>query len=232
MAKKSAASKGYRKVQKKKPFLTKKEIIALIIIVIVIIIGAAVIDYLPKVGTISASKIKSGDIISVANSDVKKRYKQVGTIGELEGYTMEASTSPDSPTGGYRFVPEDEDSSIEYVRVGGAVWDAERMIATNMSSIGADTTSDHTEEAIETTLCGNRAFISSSRYIDDSEETSGEEESVYSQFIYTYTDSIDGYSIALTCTLRGDDESIYVADEDLAEFVAQFEGAFIPAVEE
>lgn len=231
MAKKSAASKGYRKVKKAKPFLTKKEIIALAVIVVVVIIAAIVINQLPNIGTISARKIQSGDIISIASSEVRNRYKKVGTINEMEGFTLEASTSPESPTGGYRFIPDDENSPIDYFRVGGAVWDAQRMIISNMASITSDPNSDHTTEPIETTLNGNRCFISSARYIDNSPEPNGEEESLYSQFIYSYTDSIDGHSISLTCTLRGDDDSIYVADEDLAAFVAQFEGAFTPAEE-
>lgn len=228
MAKKSAASKGYRKVQKKKPFLTKKEIVALAIIAVLVIAAVIVIDALAKVGTIPASKIQSGDIIAVANGDVEKRYKKVGTVGELEGYTMEASTSAETPTGGYKFTPEDENSDIEYVRVGGAIWGAERMISTNMSSISSMGADDYTEEAIETTMNGQPCFISSARYTNMED---GDEDTSYAQFIYSYTDAIDDYSIALTCTLRGADESIYVADEDLADFMAQFASAFVIAEE-
>lgn len=228
MAKKSAASKGYRKVQKKKPFLTKKEIIALAIIVVIVIAAVIVIDALAKVGTIPASRIQTGDIISVANSDVEKRYKKVGTVGELEGFSMEASTSPEMPTGGYKFIPEDENSDIEYVRVGGAIWGADKMISNNMASISSMGADDYTDVAVETTMNGQTCFISSARYVDSSEnEETGEEETSYAQFIYSYTDSIDGYSVALTCTLRGEDESVYVADEDLADFMAQFESAFV-----
>ena len=242
MAKKTAASKGYRKVKKAKPFLTKNEIIALVVIVIVIAIGAVIINQLPKKGTIPASKVAEGDIIAIANTDVDHRYKKVGTIGSLEGYTLETTTSVENPTGGYRFIPEDEDSDIEYVRVGGAIWSADKMMGSVMPSIQTIGTSDYSAEPVETTIAGNRAFVCtarSSKYDEtkapaaaaEGAETAEQPHNSFSQFIYPYTDSIDGYSISLTCTLEGDDASVYVADEDLTAFLEQFEGAFIPAEE-
>ena len=230
MAKKSAASKGYRKVKKAKPFLTKKEIIALAVIVVAIIIGVIVINQLPKLGTIPASKVQEGDIISIANTEARNRYVKVGTIGSLEGYTLEASTSTENPTGGYRFIPEDESSNIEYMRVGGAIWDAERMIANSASYLqgGGVGTDDHTLEPIETTINGSRAFISSARTIRTDEEIAASEEELekYTQFIYAYVDSIDGHSVSMNFTLSGDDSSVHIPDEGLEEFVTQFAGAF------
>ena len=74
MAKKtSAASKGYRKTVKKKPFLTKKEIIALIVIVAVIILAVVLFNVLYN-PYISAKDVQPNDIITYASASTKDKF--------------------------------------------------------------------------------------------------------------------------------------------------------------
>lgn len=232
MAKNSAASKGYRKTEKKKPFLTKKEIIALVIIVAVIVIGAIIINAIPNIGTIPAGKVKTGDIISVAGNGLKGRYVKLGEINELEGFTMESSTSSETPTGGYDFTPA-EDNGLANLRIGGAIWDAKTMIETMLPSIQTMGAEEYSEEAIQATIGGRNAYVITARYTSYDEEKAGEDASEpaegeinsYNQYIYSYIDAGE-HSISLSATIEGDDASVYIPDEELVEYMNQFAGAF------
>lgn len=221
MAKKSAASKGYRRTEKKKPFLTRNEIIALAVIVALVIIGVIVVNLVSTAGLIKPNKIKSGDIITV--SGVDKYYKKVGTINEMEGYTMEALTSPDRPTGGYTFTPVDESSSLDHVRVGGAISNASSMINFSVSSI-ASYGLDNLTSVVETTIAGHSAYALSGTQTSTDED--GAE--VYRQIIYCYVDTDGEYSISLSATIEGADESVFIPEEELGDYMAQFGAAFTP----
>lgn len=221
MAKKSAASKGYRKTEKKKPFLTKNEIIALAVIVALIIIAVIVVNLVSTAGLIKPSKIKSGDIITV--STVDKYYKKVGTINEMEGYTMEAVTSPDRPTGGYTFTPIDESSSLDHVRVGGAISNASSMINFSVSSI-ASYGLENLSSIVETTIADHSAYILSGTQVSTDDDGAD----LYRQLIYCYVDTDGEYSISLSATIEGADESVFIPEEELGDYMAQFGAAFTP----
>ena len=239
MSKNSAYSKGYRKTQAKKPFLTKNEIIALIVIAVVVIIGVIVINSLPNVGTIPASKIKSGDIISRANVSTKGRYIKLGTINEMEGITLEASTSSENPTGGYDFKPVEE-GALKNVRVGGAIYNASTMMDTLLPSVQTMGADDYSEEAIATTIDGREAYVCTARYSSYDETKDGavaadetaeaaegaeQEPNSFNQYIFSYI-TVGDYSISLSATIEGDDTSVYIPDDQVADYIAQYAGAF------
>lgn len=232
MAKKSAASKGYRKVKKAKPFLTVKEIIILAVIIAAIVLGFILINAIPKLGTIPARKVQSTDIVSRANIEAKNRYKVVGTINKLEGYTHESSTSPDSPVGEHTFTPEDEGSSLSALRVRGAIWDAAAMSETVLASVKELTPDEVTETPIEATINGSTAYIFTTRdgVTEESEDADAEAAS-YEQNIYCYINAAGEYSISMTANLRGEDTSFYIPDDQLVEYMNQFAGVFNIAAE-
>lgn len=221
MAKKSAASKGYRKTEKKKPFLTKNEIIALAIIAALVIAAVIVVNLISTAGLIKPGRIQSGDIITV--SSVDKYYKKVGTINEMEGYTLEALTSPERPTGGYTFTPVDESSSLDHLRVGGAISNASSMINFSISSI-ASYGLDNLTSVVEITIAGHSAYALSGTRVSTDED--GAE--LYRQIIYCYVDTDGEYSISLSATIEGADESVFIPEEELGDYMAQFGAAFTP----
>ena len=221
MAKKSAASKGYRRTEKKKPFLTRNEIIALAIIVALIIIAVIVVNLISTAGLIKPGRIQSGDIITATSVD--KYYKKVGSINEMEGYTMEVLTSPETPTGGYTFTPVDESSSLDHLRVGGAFSNAAYMIDLSVNYI-ASYSSNNLSSVVETTIADHPAYVRSVSTTSTDED--GAE--VYHQFIYCYVDTDGEYSISLSATIEGADESVFIPEEELADYMAQFGAAFTP----
>ncbi len=222
MSKKSAVSKGYRKTKKPTPFITKRDLKALAIIIAIILVGVIAFNLFYDDGFIAPKEIQSGDIISRANTSVKDRYMRVATINELDGYTMEASTSPETPTGGYLFKPVEE-GALKSLRVSGAIWDAASMSRTvlpSVQSLGADEIS----EAIETTINGSPAFICSAKF----NEFNGDEEDVNSlQYIYCYV-TVDEYSVSMTATIAGADPSVFIPDDQLTEYMGQFAGIYTP----
>lgn len=226
MAKKSAASKGYRRTQKAKPFLTKKELIALAIIIGVILLGVLAYNIFYDDGFVAPREIRSGDIISRANTSRDDRYQRVATINALEGFTMNAMTSPEMPTGGYVLTPEAE-GSLESLRVSGAIWDAPGMMSTvvpSLESMGASSLS----EPVQALFQGHDARLCSAYFEETDPETGAPR---FSQIIKCYV-TVGEYSVSMTATLAGEDASVYVADEDLASYMSAFEGVFTPVTED
>lgn len=223
MAKKSAASKGYRKTKKEKPFLTKNEIIGLVVIAVIALLGILAYNLFYDDGFIAPDEIQSGDIISRADTTVDNRYMKIGTINELDGFTMEASTSPELPTGGYNFKPVEE-SSLKTLRVGGAIWDAKSMQSTvqaSVESMGADEMAG----PIELEINGSPAFICSAKFNNFNAEEGGTSSL---QYIYCYV-TVGEYSVSMTATIEGADSSVFIPDEELADYMNQFAGVYTPA---
>lgn len=222
MAKKSAASKGYRKQKKETPFITKKDLIILAVIAGVILLGVLAFNLFYDDGFVAPKEIQSGDIISRANTSVQDRYMKVGTINELEGYIMEASTSPETPTGGYYFTPETE-SSLKSLRVSGGIWSAEKMLPSVIASVQA-LGADEASEPIETTINGNPAFVCSAKF----NQFNGDDENITSlQYIYCYVTAGE-YSVSMTATVAGADPSVFIPDDQLADYMGQFAGVYTP----
>ena len=173
MAKKSsAASKGYRKTVKKKPFLTKKEIIALIIIVAVIVLAVVLFNLLYN-PFISAKDVKDDDIITFASANTKDRYVRLGTVTDLDGYTRESTNSVDSPVGRNTYTPVDENDPLEYFSVSATVVTPQSMMDYMASFY--EPYKDSSGAIIETEVNGHTAYICSYTMSDYVEEEPAEE---------------------------------------------------------
>ena len=168
MAKKSsAASKGYRKTVKKKPFLTKKEIIALIVIVAAIILAVVLFNVLYN-PYISAKDVQSDDIITYATASTKDKYVRLGSVTDLDGYTRESTISTETPVGVNTYTPVDENSSMTNFTVSGAVVSPASMI--DYMYAFYKPYADSVGEIIETEVDGHTAYICSftmSEYLDE-----------------------------------------------------------------
>ncbi len=174
MAKKtSAASKGYRKSVKKKPFLTKKEIIALIVIVAVIILAVVLFNLLYN-PYISAKDVQPNDITTYASASTKDKYVRLGSVTDLEGYTRESSISPETPVGTNSYTPVDESSPMTNFSVSGAVVSPASMIDYMYSFYKPY--ADSVSEIIETEVNGHTAYICSFTMSEYVEEEAAEEE--------------------------------------------------------
>ena len=180
MAKKtSAASKGYRKTVKKKPFLTKKEIIALIVIVAVIILAVVLFNVLYN-PYISAKDVQPNDIITYATATTKDKYVRLGSVTDLDGYTRESTISAETPVGVNTYTPVDENSSMTSFSVSGAVVSPASMI--DYMYAFYKPYADSVGEIIETEVDGHTAYICSftmSEYVD--EDAAAEDEAPASE---------------------------------------------------
>lgn len=275
MAKKSAMSKGYRKTQQKKPFLSKKEIIALIIIVVVVIAAFLVINNLPD-GFIGDSAVQEGDILAYGTTKTRDRYVKLGTINELEGYTRTDTKAETTAMVNYTYKPDDEASPINYVTVSGSPLQAESLTKSSMQQLPSYgyTVSD----MYETDVQGYKAYVYSSTisYYQEPEQTDdaaaepaadeaaaestdapAEEApaaeapaveadateapaadadasdadaepapNTFVQDITMYVDCENEHTLALHVTRKGTDESIYMADDALTDYLKPFTEAF------
>ena len=244
MAKKtSAASKGYRKNVKKKPFLTKKEIIALIVIVAVIVLAVVLFNVLYN-PYISAKDVQSDDIITYATASTKDKYVRLGSVTDLDGYTRESTISTETPVGVNTYTPVDENSSMTNFTVSGAVVSPASMI--DYMYAFYKPYADSVGEIIETEVDGHTAYICSftmSEYVDEdaaeteapaTEETAeteapaeddaaAEEEepepNTFYQNISLYISADDSHSIGVNAYHQGSDDSFYLSDDEIEAYM-------------
>ena len=114
MAKKSARSKGFRKQNVKKPYLSKRDIVILCIIVAALAVAAFFLFRYDD----GALKVKDGAVVAdgdnwliVDGSNVRgrSRYFRLGEIGEIDGYSREKSALlTDANVPEYVFTPAEE----------------------------------------------------------------------------------------------------------------------------
>lgn len=280
MAKKSAMSKGYRKSQQKKPFLTKKEIIALIIIVVVVIAAFLVINNLPD-GFIGDSAVQEGDILAYGTTKTRDRYVKLGTINELEGFTRTDTKAETTAMVSYTYKADDETSPINYVSVSGSPLQAESL--TQSSMLQLPSYGYTVGEMHETEVQGYKAYVYSSTiaYYQEPEQTADAtaeataepaadepaadeavtepatdeaateptaepaaeepaadepaateelaadpENNTFVQDITMYVDCENDHTLALHVALKGADESVYVAEDALTDYLKPFTEAF------
>lgn len=250
MAKKSAMSKGYRKTAKKKPFLTKKEIIALVVIVAAILIGLVLFNTFYDDGFIKENEVQQGDIVAYAGSDLRDRYFKVGTIGEIEGFTLDERAEDATPIESYIFTPESEADSVTSVSVSGSFVNAE-LLAANTMAYMSGIESDFSE-VMETTIQDHKAFVFSYNYseydaaygaeaaeevVEETEAVEGEtaEEPApnkFSQNLTAYVEVDDTHTLCLHIYRKGGDENFYLAGDQIVDYVQQFSTAFVLPTEE
>ena len=131
MAKKTAKSKGYRKVAQKKPYLSKKDIVILCVLLVVLAVGAVLLFTYDD----GALKVKDGKIVDpgenwlIVNGNLKggRRYFKLGEVGEIDGYTMEPEPfANDDNLHQFNYKPEAEDSAITKITLSSSAYDAAR----------------------------------------------------------------------------------------------------------
>lgn len=182
MAKKSAYSKGFRKTVKAKPFLTKKEITALIVIVAVILLGILLFNLFYDDGYLGAEEIQATDIVSYASTDLRDRYIKLGTVNELEGFTLEQNDpTADGVSLRHSFTPNEPVENIDSVVVSGSFVNAPMLAANNYgytSSLASQGNIVMTDIQ-ETTVLGYPAYVYSYKldyYVEDTTAEAAAEE--------------------------------------------------------
>lgn len=118
MAKKSAKSKGYRKQNVKKPYLSKRDILVTCVIVALLAVGAFFLfrydDGALKMQ--NGAVVTEGDnwlIVNGSNIRGRARYFKLGEMGEIEGYSREKTAlSTDGNIPSYVFTPSPEDGNV------------------------------------------------------------------------------------------------------------------------
>ena len=250
MAKKSAMSKGYRKTVKKKPFLTKKEIIELVVIVAVILLGIVLFNTFYDDGFIKANDVQQGDIVAYASTDLRDRYFKVGTIGEMEGYTLDERAEDAAPIESYIFTPEAETDNVDSVSVSASFVNAELLanstmsymtgIETNFSEIEKTTIQDHDAFVFSYTYSEYDASLDAEAAETEAAETETAEGETaeepapnkFSQNLTAYIAVDDSHTLCLHVYRKGSDESFYLANDQIVDYVQQFSSAFNLVTEE
>ncbi len=241
MAKKSAMSKGYRKTQQKKPFLTKKEIIALIIIVAAVVAAFIVINNLPD-GFIGDKAVQEGDILSYGTTKLRDRYLKLGTINELDGFTRTDNKAETTAMVSYSFAPNDENSPISSISVSGSPIEAATLVQSSvqqMPAYGYTTGEIHEADVQDYKAYVYSSTISYYQEPEQAEEPATEESAaeeapaeeapapnVFSQDITVYVDCENDHTLAMHITLKGSDESVFIAEENLVDYAMPFTEAF------
>ena len=122
MAKKSAKSKGFRKQQTKKPYLTKREVAILCVLVVLLIIGAVIAATYSD----GALKVKNGLvadagdnwlIVNGSSTPGRTRYFKVGEAADIEGYSRTNNPLADANVPQYIYTPEAEDAGINSLSI-------------------------------------------------------------------------------------------------------------------
>lgn len=248
MAKKSAMSKGYRKTTKKKPFLTKKELIALIAIVAAIIVGVILFNLFYDDGYLDADEVQQGDIVAFASSDLRDRYMKLGEIGQIEGFTLEEHDDSSTPIELYSFTPDAENDNVVSVSVNGSFVNAASLAYNTLSYMSSAL--DNIPEIQETTLQDHTAYVFAYDYseydedygVTEAEPVEAEAEPVeaeaepveaeepahnkFSQNVTAYVAVDDTYTLCLHIYRVGADESFYLSEDQIVDFVQQYASAF------
>ena len=123
MAKKSSKSKGFRRQNAKKPYLSKRDIVLLCVLFAAVAVGAFFLFRYDD----GALKVQDGAVVTegdnwlIVNGSRARggvRYYKLGEVGELEGYARETSAiSTDANIPQYVFTPEADDAAIDSITV-------------------------------------------------------------------------------------------------------------------
>lgn len=245
MAKKSAKSKGYRKTVQKKPFLTKKEIIELIAIVAAIVLVVVLFNIFYDDGYLRAEEVQANDLVSYVSRQATGRYVKLGVVNELDGFTLDGSADNSvSARVSHTYLPEGENADhIDSINVAGNFNKATQLANDQTTVYALD--SYEFSEVQDTEIQGHDAYVYSLCYDYYSSESNIEaedgttvepeatgdegetehESNVYAQAIHCYVD-VGDYSICLYISRSGEDASIYIPDDQLADYAAGYASAF------
>ena len=152
MAKKSAKSKGFRKQQTKKPYLTKREVAILCALVVLLIIGAVIAATYSD----GALKVKdglvadAGDnwlIVNGSGTPGRARYFKVGEAADIEGYSRTNNPLADANVPQYIYTPEAEDAGINSLSITVSHNNAKALSEYVSKAMGAMTGTEITDPA-------------------------------------------------------------------------------------
>lgn len=245
MAKKSAKSKGYRKTVQKQPFLTKKEIIELVAVVVAIVLVVVLFNIFYDDGYLRPEEVRANDLVSYVNRQVTGRYVKLGVVNELDGFTLDSMADKNANARvSHTYLPEGENEDhIESINVAGNFNNASTL-ANDQTTVYALDSYDFSEVQ-DTVIQGHDAYVyslcydyySSGSKIEAEDGTTVEpettgaggetehESNVFAQAINCYVDMGD-YSICLYINRSGEDASIYIPDEQLADYAAGYASTF------
>lgn len=248
MAKKSAASKGYRRQSVKKPYLSKKDIAIVCVIAALLAVGAFFLFRYDD----GALKVQDGAVVADgdnwliadgSNVRGRARYFKVGEIGEIDGYSREkGAVSTDGNIPEYRFTPASSDSDITVTVTCGHA-SAEAMAKYTHSTLeGIDITTagdiqtaqlagqdvryytyatDYTARAAEE--AGTKDETEANDEASANDEAGAKDEagtdSRYSRSAAGYFDASHDCCVIVNVTSRGDTDDDCLPDETLVEIL-------------
>ena len=228
MAKKSAASKGYRRNIKKKPFLTTKEIIALVIIVAAIIAAVVLFNVFYGSGYLKASDVQESDVVSIVGNDMKTRYVKVAEAGEIEGFTRDNPYRDINAASNFVFTPDEPTDSIASITLGGSFLSAAELADTNAASVQGMSANGSliATQRYDVTVQGHDAYIygyTNNFYQppEDAGEAGSEEtpeSNVFNQTLNLYVNAGEGRTVAFHIYRTGEDDSFYLPDDEIVDY--------------
>ena len=247
MAKKSAASKGYRKSVKKKPFLTKKEIIALIAIVVAIIAAVVLFNVFYGRGYLKLKDVQPDDVVSMVARDMKNRYVKVADAGQLEGFTRSDPSRETSALGDFYYRPDEPTDNIDYISLSGTYLDAAELTDNSIATLPAYSASDSLviTERNDVTLQGHDAYIfgytndyyqapqdGSEDAAEDTAEDGTPASNRFYQTLSMYVNAGAGRTVCLHISRTGDDDSFYLPDDEIVDYVLGYADKIFTVYEE
>ena len=248
MAKKSAASKGYRKTIKKKPFLTKNEIIILIAIVAAIILGVILFNMFYGTGYLKLRDLQPDDVVASVSKEMRDRYVKVADAKELAGFTRTDPDRSSSAVGNFIYEPDAPTDHITTISLGGSFLSADELSNTSMNSIQSFNSNNSmvTTERSEVTVQGHKAYLyayTNNYYQSPEDEAATEtaeegteeetpESNVFVQSVSLYVEVDGNYTICLHIYCTGEDDSYYLADDELADFIVGYADQMFTVVEQ
>ena len=232
MSKKSAKSRGYRKVQAKKPYLSGRDIKLLCVIVAILAVCAALlINYDDGAIKMKDGKLpEAGENWLIVNGSTGggRRYYKLGEAGEIEGFTRTAEPLvSDENLFTLRYAPEAEDSPVQSIAIGTNPAKADRTAEYYHNLIASlDPGEIQTGKAGDTDYI---FFIYQTSYHADEDLTAeaaengeaAENSDRYEQAIHAYVDAPHNASISVTVATNAESEADFLTDEQLKDYVAR-----------
>ena len=235
MAKKSAASKGYRKTVKKKPFLTKNEIIALIAIVALIVVGLVAFNLFYDDGYLEAKDLQPNDVVASVSREVRNRYRKVADAKEIDGFTLNNENWKTAPASEFIYTPDEPIDNISYLSLNGSFVEADELSNTSMGtlqSFNSQGSSFAISDRTTTSVQGHDAYIytyTSNYYQAPEGETAEEtadgetpESNIYGQTINLYVHVDDNRTICFRVYFTGEDDSYYMTDDEAINYILNY----------
>lgn len=239
MAKKSALSKGFRKAEKKKPFLTKSDIKWLIGSVVVILLAVLLFNLFYDDGYLGAKEVQPTDLVYYAEKDLRNRYMLLGTVNEMDGFTIEGSdASGNGVILRHNFIPTEPIGNLSRVTISGSYLNAAQLAAANYESLSSFDTSGSMviSEIKEITVQGHPAYMymyTQEYYLAEDqtmpltqEELAAKEPNTFTQRITTYVNIGEKRTVCMYIDFEYEDNTSFFPFEDSQAYVDQYSAAF------